>query len=214
MSDQWAIWENAWTGRRQPVNGFARRCLRYVAPETDAPLTILEIGCGSGADALFFARRGHRVTAIDFSRSAVEETAWAARRRGLVAVTTHQLDYARPPLPFPAESFDLIYSHLSLHYFPDALTTAVFDELWRLLKPGAFLCVKCRSTADSLYGQGEDLGGGCFRRNGHVRHFFSKEYMARQLARFTIRTLRRTSGAYDGRKGAFIEAVAQRPRSS
>ena len=116
------------------------------------------------------------MVATDFSRSAVAETAAAARRQRLARLAVVQVDHSRPPLPFVDRCFDLVYSHLSVHYFSDAVTTEVFDELHRVMKPGALLCVKCKSVDDDLYGQGERLGEQIYCREGHVRHFFSKEY--------------------------------------
>lgn len=104
MADQRAIWQDAWTGRRQPVNGFARRCLRHVAAETAAPLTILEVGCGSGADTLFFARRGHCVTAIDSSRSAVSSWGLTNRSRDRGPSSAGGVGAAGASRPLPLRS--------------------------------------------------------------------------------------------------------------
>ena len=155
--NQWGVWDNAWTGRRYPANDFARRCLARCIPAAAGPLDVLELGCGSGADALYCARHGHRVVATDFSRSAMAETAATARRQRLARLAVVQVDHSRSPLPFVDRCFDLVYSHLSLHYFSDAVTTAVFDELHRVMKSGALLCVKCKSVDDGLYGQGKRL---------------------------------------------------------
>ncbi len=213
--DQRGVWDDAWTGRRYPPNDFARRCLARCISAATGPLTVLDLGCGSGEDALYFARHGHRVVATDFSRSAVAETMATARRWRLSRFAAVQVDHSRPPLPFADRCFDLVYSHLSVHYFSDAVTTEIFDELYRVMKPGALLCVKCKSVDDGLYGQGERLGERIYLRKGHVRHFFSKEYMAEKLVRFEIVALRRTSNrtasAYHGSRSAFIEAIARRP---
>ena len=212
--DQRGVWDDAWTGRRYPANDFAHRCLARCIPAAAGTLTVLDLGCGSGADALYFALHGHCVVATDFSRSAVAETMAAARRRRLARLAAVQVDHSRPPLPFADRRFDLVYSHLSVHYFSDAVTTTVFDELHRVMKPGAILCVKCKSVDDGLYGQGERLGEQIYCRKGHVRHFFSKEYMAEKLARFELVSLRRTSNrtasAYHGSRSAYVEAIARR----
>ena len=210
LPDQHHIWDDAWAGRPPgPATGFARRCAARHAPASAAPLDVLELGCGGGADALYFARLGHRVTAVDFSPSAVAATAQAARRRRL-PLTVRQLDYARLPLPFPDGAFDLVYSHLTLHYFPDATTARVVAEIRRILRPGGVFCVRCKSPDDPLYGQGERLGEDTYCRNGHVRHFFSKAYLAALLADFAVLNLRRTAGRRGDHRIACVEAVARR----
>jgi ubiquinone/menaquinone biosynthesis C-methylase UbiE len=209
IPDQHAIWDQGWKGRRQPATEFARRSIaQATAALGDGALTVIEFGCGTGADACLFARRGHEVTALDFSSSAIALTGQAARNTGLSNLTPRQLDYSRLPLPFPDESFDLAYSHLGLHYFPDTLTTALFAEIRRILRPGGFFAIRCKSVFDPLYGQGECLAERIYCRNGHVRHFYSKEYMAAKLAAFHILTLRRTASIRHA--SSYVEAIARK----
>lgn len=210
IPDQRAIWDRGWRDHRPPVTGFARRALaRAVAARGDGPLAIVEFGRGVGADARFFARRGHHVTALDFSSSAIARTAEAARRAGLSTVVARQLDYSHLPLPFPAASFDLAYSHLSLHYFPDDRTTAIFADIRRIVRPGGLVAIRCKSVADPLHGQGERLAERIYSRNGHVRHFYTKDYLAAKLAAFDLLTIRRT--ASKRQRSAYVEAIARRP---
>jgi SAM-dependent methyltransferase len=209
IPDQHAIWDHGWKGRRQPASEFARRSIAQATGTLgEGPLAVVEFGCGTGADACLFARRGHNVTALDFSSSAIALTSQAACDARLPNLTPRQLDYSRLPLPFPDGSFDLAYSHLGLHYFPDALTTALFAEIRRILRPGGFFAIRCKSVADPLYGQGECLAERIYCRNGHVRHFYSKEYLATKLAAFDILTLRRTSSTRHA--SAYVEAVARK----
>ncbi len=65
----------------------------------------LDLACGSGANALWLARRGYDVSAWDFSSVAIEKVAAEARRLEL-AVTAEVRDVVQDP---PAvESFDVI----------------------------------------------------------------------------------------------------------
>jgi SAM-dependent methyltransferase len=52
---------------------------RYVAPGS----ALLDLGCGPGADAEEMARRGHTVTAIDWSKAMVAEAEARARSAGV-----------------------------------------------------------------------------------------------------------------------------------
>lgn len=54
-----------------------------------APGTALDIGCGEGADAIWLARRGWRVTAIDPSRVALDRAATAAEAAGVEVTWVH-----------------------------------------------------------------------------------------------------------------------------
>ncbi|MBE3011697.1 class I SAM-dependent methyltransferase [Microbispora sp. NEAU-D428] len=75
------------------------------------PGRALDVGCGEGADALWLARRGWQVTAVDVSRTALRRAAAAAADvAGGVAWECADL-IAVPP---PARAFDLV----SAQYFP------------------------------------------------------------------------------------------------
>jgi SAM-dependent methyltransferase len=89
---------------------------------------VLEIGCGSGADLLQFAKHGAIVTGVDLTAKHVE---LARTRLGNLAAI-HQADMRH--LPFEDESFDYIYSHGVLHHCDEP--ERVVREMFRVLRPG------------------------------------------------------------------------------
>lgn len=75
------------------------------------PGQALDVGCGEGADALWLARRGWMVTAVDISPTALRRAARAgADVAGRVAWARGDLTAAPPP----AGAFDLV----NIQYFP------------------------------------------------------------------------------------------------
>ncbi|MET9831169.1 class I SAM-dependent methyltransferase [Streptomyces sp. NPDC006385] len=71
-----------------------------------APGTALDLGCGEGADAVWLASRGWRVTGVDISRTALERAALHAAEAGVgdrTAWERHVLGES-----FPEGSFDLV----------------------------------------------------------------------------------------------------------
>ncbi len=58
--------------------------LRVVAAEDVAPCHALELGCGTGSNAVWLARRGFTVTAIDLSPEAVGRARERAREAGVL----------------------------------------------------------------------------------------------------------------------------------
>lgn len=192
-------WRDKWREKkRAPANAFARRAWARFGSRRYK--TLLDVGCGDGRDAVYFARKGLTVTAVDYSKSGIERV--RAANPGIRAFCTDVRE-----MRFPRESFDVIYAHLSLHYFSDADTKKIFENLRRMLKKGGRIFVKCKSVDDALYGEGVKIAADTYRR-GHTRHFFSKDYMARMMRGFEILSLRRTSSTYHRYKSAFIEAVA------
>jgi SAM-dependent methyltransferase len=93
---------------------------------------VLEIGVGLGADHAEWAKSSPRsLTGIDLTDRAVTFT----RERFVTLGLTSALRVANAErLPFPDESFDLVYSWGVLHHSPD--TVRAIQEVWRVLRPG------------------------------------------------------------------------------
>jgi SAM-dependent methyltransferase len=100
---------------------------------------LLEIGCGSGEEAVHLARDGYTIVATDISPAMVVQTQTKARAAGLadrvtaVALPSGHLDALRP-----VRRFEGAYASFgSLNCEPDL--TLVRDALSRLLQPNTAL---------------------------------------------------------------------------
>ncbi|MEW9623350.1 class I SAM-dependent methyltransferase [Rhodanobacter sp. S2-g] len=108
-----------------------------VCRERPAGGRLLDLGCGTGLDALEFARRGYQVVATDWSPQMVARTQARAAAAGMEArVATAHLGVQQ--LDRLDDSFDGIYSNFGpLNCAPDL--PAVAAECARLLRPGGRL---------------------------------------------------------------------------
>lgn len=97
--------------------------LEAVLPHLAPGARILEIGAGSGRQALELSRRGFDVSAIDLVSSD-----YAAHRLFPV------VDYDGLTIPFEDATFDLVYSSNVLEHVPDL--PRMHGEIRRVLKPG------------------------------------------------------------------------------
>ncbi|MEX2116102.1 MAG: class I SAM-dependent methyltransferase, partial [Bacteroidota bacterium] len=77
---------------------------------------LLEIGCGLGTDLLQFARAGAHVTGIDLTPASID---LARKRFSLYGIPADLQVADAENLPFPDESFDVVYSFGVLHHTPD-----------------------------------------------------------------------------------------------
>lgn len=170
--------------------------------------TLLDLGCGAGRDSLYFAQKGLKVTATDWSQSGLDQLRKLAEKNKVANLEVIQQDISK--LTFNPNSFDVIYAHLSLHYFDDETTKQICDKLYSVLKKDGLLFIKCKSTDDMLYGRGRKLEENMYKHRDHVRHFFNKEYMTALLAKFQIIKVRRSSSVYHSYKSSFIEAIAKK----
>jgi ubiquinone/menaquinone biosynthesis C-methylase UbiE len=98
-------------------------------------LTVLDLGCGTGAVTLQLARRGVTVQAVDHSPEMIEVARHKAERAGLAErITFHVADIG--DLPFESASFDGVTCQRVLHHILDP--ARVLAEVDRVLEPGGF----------------------------------------------------------------------------
>jgi glycosyltransferase involved in cell wall biosynthesis/ubiquinone/menaquinone biosynthesis C-methylase UbiE len=92
---------------------------------------VLEIGGGLGTDLSQLARHGAKVTDLDLSAGHLEHAKENFALRGLEGQFVH---HDAETLPFPDNTFDVVYSNGVLHHTPN--TRRVVDEIRRVLRPG------------------------------------------------------------------------------
>jgi len=105
--------------------------LRLVAFDGYRGRMVLEVGCGAGVDLARFARGGATVAGVDLAASAIDLARANFEQQGLDG-RFEIADAER--LPFPANSFDLVYAHGVVQYTVDP--RRLVEECRRVLKPG------------------------------------------------------------------------------
>lgn len=172
-----------WDNKRSGLDGvpdhptpFALKVWPYI--KENKVQTLLEIGSGKGADALFFTQNGVKVTATDISPLAVKNI-----KKYIPGIEAEAI--SATDLKFPDESFDAIYARLSVHYFKDKETSEIFENMHRMLKNGGLILIECKSTKDPEYGVGEKIEKDTYKA-GYMKHFFSQDYFKEKAKRFEI----------------------------
>jgi SAM-dependent methyltransferase len=97
---------------------------------------VLEAGCGIATDGMRFVRAGAHYTGVDFSPTAL---ALARRRLALEGGGARFVEASITELPFPDNSFDLVYSNGVIHHLPGAADA--IQEFHRVLRPGGVAIV-------------------------------------------------------------------------
>ncbi|MBN9744447.1 SAM-dependent methyltransferase [Amycolatopsis sp. A1MSW2902] len=109
----------------------------------------LDAGCGEGGDALWLAQQGWRVTAVDFSTTAIERGRVQAAKLGVAdRITWVAADLGEW---VPESKYDLVTSHF-LH-IPSTARTAAFARLADAVAPGGTLLVVGHDPADHHAGR-------------------------------------------------------------
>jgi methyl halide transferase len=111
--------------------------------------TALEIGCGTGADAVYLARRGFELTAVDISPMAIERARVRAERENALARFV-QADIFR--FAASAGTFDFVYDRGFYHFARRANLDALLDVLWRVTRPGSYYLSLAGSVGETQEG--------------------------------------------------------------
>ncbi|MBV9558646.1 MAG: class I SAM-dependent methyltransferase, partial [Pseudolabrys sp.] len=93
---------------------------------------ILEVGAGTGQQALYISQHGFKVDAIDVPNSNYSE----ARQFPIT-------DYDGKRIPFPDGTFDIVFSSNVMEHVSDL--SAMNAEIKRVLKPGGY-CIHVMPT--------------------------------------------------------------------
>ena len=192
-------WKDKWINKNNwPESLFAKRVYLFI--KNKKLKTVLDLGCGGGRDSQYFSRKGLVVTAIDM---ATGEQQQEKLKRNNIRFIKSDIGNIR----LKDDSFDMIYAHLSLHYFDNKKTEKILGNLYKILKPGGYIFIKCKSIDDPLFGKGKMIENN-FYDFGHTRHFFSKEYMREKLKDFRIIKIFKTNSFKNPDRASFIEVFA------
>lgn len=107
--------------------------------------SILDAGCGTGDNALFFAGRGQKVTGIDFLAEPINRAKQKAAERGLTVTFLVMDALALKQLP---EVFDSVIDCGLFHVFSDEDRCRYVEGLATVLNPGGRLFLLCFSDEE------------------------------------------------------------------
>lgn len=145
---------------------------------------ILDLGCGSGNDTLYFIEHGKKVVACDQSPRAID-----ILRKNFPEVHEARCLNFLDGFDWEAESFEIICADLCLHYFSGQDTREILRELNRILTSGGYLFVRVNSVKDVLHGAGEgiEVEKHLYRTNqGMLKRFFDQEDIEEFFSEFEI----------------------------
>jgi SAM-dependent methyltransferase len=105
-------------------------------PQALSPGNALDIGCGTGTQAIYLAQHRWRVTGLDV----VDRVLQSARRKAAaagVSVTWRRGDAARLADVHPGQTFSLFFDQGCFHGLSDAARAGYVDGATRITAPGA-----------------------------------------------------------------------------
>jgi cyclopropane fatty-acyl-phospholipid synthase-like methyltransferase len=164
---------------------------------------VLDAGCGTGDNALFFAERGHPVLGIDFLDGPIQEARRKARERGLEA------EFARMDaleLGSLDRRFDGVIDSGLFHVFSDEDRARYVAGLAHATRPGGRLLMLCFSD--------EEPGTRGPRRvsQREIREAFADGWDVEEIhaARFEVRTDLEDVSFSEGGPKAWFSVIRRR----
>jgi SAM-dependent methyltransferase len=130
-------WDQVWQGDRAMAMGTSQANPHLIEEVGDlAPGTALEAGCGAGAEAIWLAQRGWRVTAADVAADALAIAAERASDTGLA----EQVRWVQADLSLwePDAPYDLVTTHYAHPAMPQL---EFYDRIASWVAPGGTLFI-------------------------------------------------------------------------
>ena len=148
----------------------------------DGARTVLDAGCGSGRNLVYFLRNGFDVFGTDRDPAAIARVRALAAKLAPHAPPERFVPAHVESMPFGDASMDGVLSSAVLHFADDeAHFAAMLGEMWRVLRPGGLLFARLASTIGI---ETEPLRGRRHRLpDGSERFVVDEPFLAHHAAR-------------------------------
>jgi len=107
--------------------------------------TALDLGCGEGRYALYLARRGCRVTALDRSSAGISKLKGTAEKEGL-SIQAESVDIQE--FIFPESRYEIIIAATVLDHLPNDLRSETIRKIKAALSPGGIVYANVFTVSD------------------------------------------------------------------
>lgn len=195
----------------------ASRFAEFVADLFPSPGAVVEFGCGSGRDGIYFAHRGWTAFSCDRSPEAIARAEQVLQASGgltasFAAVDAGSADEVKAYLASHAETIAdasplIVYLRFFLHAIDEDAQTVLLDAVTETITRDFRLCAEFRTVDDR----------GLTKYHGiHYRRYIDHEQLADQLREqwgFEIEHIEAGQGLspYDGEDPFLARIVACRP---
>ena len=138
---------------------------------------VLDLGCGNGRHAIYFASQGIKAYGIDISKQAIDWASdWAMHEKLEVEFRVGNIT----ELPYEDEFFDAVVTHGVLDHVPMTIARKAINEVRRVIKPNGLFYCDFRCVEDSDFGVGDEIAHNEFiltdgYEEGLVQHFFAED---------------------------------------
>ncbi|MGM7683110.1 class I SAM-dependent methyltransferase [Cytobacillus sp. Hm23] len=182
------FWENFYKDRTKEipffkVKGPDENLVEYFSKGL-SPKKVLELGSGPGRNAIFMAKQGCSVSALDLSEKAIE---WAKERANKEEVNLVFHCVSLFDFEFEPNSYDFIYDCGMFHHLAPHRRLTYIEILKKALKKGGHFGIVCFNTEGALdtpdwevYKEGS-LNGGIGYTEKRLKEIFEKDFIIKEF---------------------------------
>ena len=143
--------------------------------------TVLDVGCGAGRNAVFFAEEGFYAVGVDISPTTLELALEKAKSKSVKRCIFVKHDFLE--LPFPDTHFDSAFSCYGIENTSLSRIRKALSEMRRVVEDGGLILVTLHSPKHWRFGQGKEVGRNTFMIFDKIKgktvrfttHFFEKQ---------------------------------------
>lgn len=191
-----------------PHEQVVRWAFRNLDRNANPKVKVLDLGCGAGRHAIFFAEEGFDAYGCDISAVGLRELQLSAQQRG-VTVQTHQTP-GHDLSHYGDSTFDAILCFGVIYYMALAEAEQLIREVFRVLRPNGTLCFVVRNLGDSRLLHASPIGRSTWHLNAIASGapsnmeedmnmlFFSKEDIEQMFSSFTNLCIDRMTYVHEG----------------
>ncbi|MEH6945280.1 class I SAM-dependent methyltransferase [Bacillus sp. JJ722] len=153
MREPTQFWDKFYSEREKGIPFFMNvpdeNLVSYFKSNLFKPGKVLELGCGPGRNAIYFAEKGCSVDAVDLSKETLK---WARERALERNVEINFIDSNIFNLNIKDDVYDIVYDSGCFHHIAPHRRISYVNLVKKALKPKGFFAITC-------FVPGGELGG-------------------------------------------------------
>jgi SAM-dependent methyltransferase len=147
------FWDDFYSNREKEIPFFTNKpdenLVSYFEKKLLNSGKVLELGCGPGRNAIYFAENGCLVDAVDLSKESIH---WATERAKEKNVNVNFIHDNIFDLQIEEGTYDIVYDSGCFHHIAPHRRISYINLVKKALKPGGYFAITC-------FVQGGELGG-------------------------------------------------------
>ena len=175
------FWKNYYKNHRDNdiPSSFAVFCLdNYIK----SGVSLLELGCGNGRDAFFFAKNGINVIALDLENEEIKYLARKNKFKNLKFLSKNFVRYRK------FNEYEVVYSRFTIHSISKEDENETLKNTYINLKKDGLFLIEVRSVKDEMFNTSEKLSDN-EGATDHYRRFINFKELKTKLENMNFKIL-------------------------